>query len=351
MSSPNNAPRSRRVLLAGAAAGAAVLAAEALAKPLSVTAADGDPVQLGTGNAATNCTGISVGGDYGLQVIARDWAVMGRSEGGDPGKARVGVWGYSDGGSGVEGEGPTGVLAIGASQGLYGAGLAGATGVLGSSLKPGDGPFPPPAELGTGVGVEGLSGLGVGVRGRSAGVAVEGHTEGVTSEEDMFDHRVVGVAGRVKDGGSYGIGVLGDGGLGCGVLGQGGHVGVHGYGETAGVEGKSLPGVGVRAQTESGVAIAAEVSPSGSGLALQAHGPVQFDSAGRGQLVGSRATISPGVALHAGSKVLVTLMADPGLRASILYVELNPGPALTASFVVRLPGARGTIPFAYFVID
>jgi hypothetical protein len=51
-------PRSRRALLAAAAGGAAALAAQA-ALPLSVSAADGDPVLIGSTNLATATTHIN----------------------------------------------------------------------------------------------------------------------------------------------------------------------------------------------------------------------------------------------------------------------------------------------------
>jgi hypothetical protein len=50
--------RSRRALLAGAAVGAAVLAAEQLARPLEVQAADDDPILVGHSYEATGTTGI-----------------------------------------------------------------------------------------------------------------------------------------------------------------------------------------------------------------------------------------------------------------------------------------------------
>ena len=54
----DSAPRSRRALLAAAAGGAAALAAQA-ALPLTVAAADGDPVLIGNANLATDTTHIN----------------------------------------------------------------------------------------------------------------------------------------------------------------------------------------------------------------------------------------------------------------------------------------------------
>ncbi len=202
----------------------------------------------------------------------------------------------------------------------------------------------------------GVRGLGEneanGVTGKSHAVGVEGRTTGTTTEEDMFQANVIGVSARVDGPDGFGIAVKGDGANGCGVLGQGGHCGVHGYGDKAGVEGKSLPGVGVSGNTQDGYAVAANVFPGGSGVALIAHGPVIFDSAGLGNLVGGRAKVTPGVTIDGASKVFIALMGSPGAQAQVPYVEVTPGPAGTGFFRVRLPGARATaIPFAYFVIS
>jgi hypothetical protein len=412
--SPNRDQRSRRALLAGAAAGVAAIAVGSLARPLPVRAGiDGDVV-LGIVNTSASTTTLrKTSGDaavlmaennYGPAVDAnsdKNEAIRAVSDtgvaisavskhfigivgwGGEPhlgGGSTPGVQGMSGSGDGVIGMSKDGVGVHGSSDtgtGVYahsrvGWGVTGSSegtefghagGVFGMSDRT-VGVFGLSAQgiavegrsdhdPATGIGVKGFSRLGIGVNGESeTGIGVEGRTLGTTTEEGMFQANVIGVWGRVDGPDGFGIAVKGDGANGCGVLGQGGHVGVHGYGEKVGVEGKSLDGTGVSGQTNDGVAISAQVFPGGSGHALDAHGLVQFDSAGRGQLVGGRAHVTPGVALHDGSKVLVTLMGNPGAQALVPYVEVMPGPAGTGFFRVRVPNARATaIPFAYFVIN
>jgi len=85
--------------------------------------------------------------------------------------------------------------------------------------------------------------------------------------------------------------------------------------------------------------------------ALRVEGRVAFQTAGLGTIrIGARsATVNPGVPLTAATKVLVTLMSDPGLRA-LKYVSVNP---IAGTFTVRLTGlaARTPISFAWFVIE
>lgn len=190
-----------------------------------------------------------------------------------------------------------------------------------------------------------------GMSGESPTVGVAGRTSGETNEQEMFQANVVGVLATVAGPGGFGIGVKGDGANGVGVLGQGVHCGVHGYGDKAGVAGKSLAGDGVSGSTQSGVALRGDVFAGGSGIALAAHGPVIFDSAGCGKLTGGKAKVTPGVALDPTSKVLVTLMGDPGPQAQAPYVVVTPGAAGTGFFELRVPNARRVeLAFAWFVI-
>jgi hypothetical protein len=355
----NTNPSSRRALLAAAAGGTVALVAESLARPLTVRAGSDGDVVLGDVNESplttilNNTTSpepvLRVESVLGLAIDARSHAggAIGAISDEDIaivaiGKQRIGVvahGGEPDGLGGSNGGKDTcGVL------GFSGAGY-GVAGIV----KSGEGVH---AESDSGVGVYAKSTTGRGVVAESGAIGIESHTTGTTTEEDMFGSNVIGVWGIVDGPGGFGIAVKGDGANGCGVLGQGGHCGVHGYGERVGVEGKSLAGAGVGGQTESGVALRGEVFQGGTGLALAAGGPVQFDSAGRGNLVGGKAKVTPGVALDDGSKVLITLMRNPGAQALTPYVEVTPGPAGTGFFRVHVPNARvGAVPFAYFVIS
>jgi hypothetical protein len=105
---------------------------------------------------------------------------------------------------------------------------------------------------------------------------------------------------------------------------------------------------GVLAISAGGVAVQAEAT--GGGAALVARGPVIFDTAGLGAVAtgASTAEVHPGTPLGARSKILVTLMSDPG-NATLLFVRTN---IAAGSFTVVLAKvARAPIRFAYFVIS
>ena len=355
----NTNPSSRRALLAAAAGGTVALVAESLVRPLPVRAGSDGDVVLGEVNESTvtttlrNTSGpecvlrLENSSGSALDASSRDAnAIQAVSDTKAAIEAQskqfiaiVGHAGEHDGTGGSNGGmDTTGAIGFsGAGTGVRGMVKSG-VGVAGTSE--------------TGVGVHAKSITGQGLVAESSSIGIESHTTGTTTEEAMFGANVIGVWGLVDGPGGFGIAVKGDGANGCGVLGQGGHCGVHGYREKAGVEGKSLTGPGVSGQTNDGVAVHGGVFTGGSGVALQTDGPVIFSSAGRGNLVGGRAKVTPGVALDSSSRVLITLMGNPGAQALVPYVEVNPGPAGTGFFRVRAPGARVTaVPFAYFVIS
>jgi hypothetical protein len=72
MALDNARPRSRRALLIGAIGGAAALAAQALGRPLTVRAANGDPLTAGHSFTATSTTGVTTTGGNGLQGYSSD---------------------------------------------------------------------------------------------------------------------------------------------------------------------------------------------------------------------------------------------------------------------------------------
>ena len=147
VSAGGSARRTRRQLLtAGTGALAAVLTAEALARPAPAAATDGNPVILGTDNTTTN--GTSITNDLpGNNAFALEGAAYGAT-------TAVGLSGVSDSGTGVSGAATSG-------DGVHGFSTSG-NGVFGAS--------------GTGVGVSGTcaGGLGVGVTGNGGDTGVRG---------------------------------------------------------------------------------------------------------------------------------------------------------------------------------
>ena len=355
----NTNPSSRRALLAAAAGGTVALVAESLARPLAARAEDPQYVVLGGENKSSSNTSIHID-DKG--ALSGNAALALISVGGDrfhaaPALAADSYFGSAINARSVEGyaiEAHSNDQAIvGISTGLIG--VAGYGGEMGDTS---------PATNLTGVrgwsyagnGVQGMSTSGEGVHAESdtgTGVyasskrtGIHGTTRGSFDFEENKD--VVGVLGtsRSVDGfGGDGIGVEGRSDTGIGVLG-GGQVGVHG---ATGFPG----GIGVEAKSETGPALhAIAVDPEGGARAIVAEGPVVFSSAGLANLVGGKAKVTPGVPLDEASKVLITLMRNPGAQALTPYVEVTPGPAKTGFFRVHVPNARAAaVPFAYFVIS
>ena len=97
---------------------------------------------------------------------------------------------------------------------------------------------------------------------------------------------------------------------------------------------------------------AVAVYPEQGARAIVAEGPVVFSSAGLGNLVGGRAKVTPGVPLDEASKVLITLMRNPGAQALRPLRRGHARPSRTGFFRVHVPNARAAaVPFAYFVIS
>lgn len=303
---------SRRALLAGAAAGAAILATEALARPLEARAANGDALILGQDNQADGATQLHVGSGTGLRVAAN-------------------------------GAGETGVIGQGSGFGM----VADGDGVGLMAQSHGDGSFPR-AVIGHAFnranGIHGMSleaetfgeyGPGFGLMGESRLTAITGHTYGSPSGDPVWDE-VVGVRGvsqTTTDTNGPGVGVMGSTGSGVGVVGM-----------------AHTSGIGVVAIAE-------------SGLALQARGDAEFwgsvsfgGAAGRGTIAAgaSRATVTTGVRRSEAPQILVTLLGDPrGKRPSAFsHVEIGePNGNGTWTFDVVLSGAAGrATPFAYLVM-
>jgi hypothetical protein len=173
---------------------------------------------------------------------------------------KVGVYGASKTGIGVEGSGATGVL--GSSSTVYGAGVHGwstgygGDGVLGTSSSGSGNAVTGINTSGEGIGVAGeASGNGTGVAGIAGGYGVKGQSTGGYDGVTGTTSGLNGGAGVRGDGGDHGYGVSGRSPYTSGVHGEStsgpgmegrGRVGVFG-GATAdgyGVHGDSLTGVG-----------------------------------------------------------------------------------------------------------
>jgi hypothetical protein len=243
-------PRSRRALLAGIAAAAGAVVAQAAAMPLPAGAANGSSVKVGQTNSGTAATTVNntahsasatglIGRTTWTGTAGSSSGVYGESKGTDgigvQGKAATGinargVLGRAAHGIGVRGQGGTrGVWGSGGTYGVYGD--SGFYGVYGSGSYYG--------VYGTGpdVGVNGSSGTGgygVWGTGGAVGVRGEGGTDGVYASGDT--HGVFGFSG-----GNYGVyGQTGSGGT--AVYGAGGIYGVRGNGSTAGLYGTGFYG-------------------------------------------------------------------------------------------------------------
>jgi hypothetical protein len=213
-------PRSRRALLLGAAAAGAALVTQVATAPLPAGAANGSTVKVGQTNSGTDPTSIRntrhsasaralVGTTTWTGAAAQSAGVTGESKGQDGigvfGKAHNGtsaraVLGISTTGTGVQGQGPTGVygrssasIGIGAfGEGYYGVYalstvnggyglLARATGaLLTSTAVSAQGVYAGVLASGNSIGVQGSSTGGHAIRGESSGTGYAG----------FFTHRV-----------------------------------------------------------------------------------------------------------------------------------------------------------------
>jgi hypothetical protein len=203
------------------------------------------------------------------------------------------------------------------------------------------------------------------------GVGVVGH-HGIAGEPPDLIGFPAGVFGYSDEGGGLvGVGVGAEGVIGRSRTGIGVHGqslaagdqpnpwGVFGSSENGtgvggesltmeGVFGRSDSGPGVWGHSESGPGVRAS---STTGTALEVQGPVVFSSAGLGAVVTGkdRAHVSPGIGLGPDSKVLVTLLSDPGRRL-LEWVAVHPA---AGAFTVHLTGTvlGPPVRFAWFVIS
>jgi len=307
MALTTDAPQTRRRLVAGTLGGLAAVVGTALGRPERALAEDDpDAVHKNVNNPTTASTSVTCSGATSIRAISN-------GSGGN----KSGVFAQANGTSsrGVTGVGVTGVLgqsSAGSGRGVTGLNLAtsgDAFGVLGSSSSPAGagvrGEHEPNTGDGAGVsgvagspdgrGIEGFntatSGLGVGVFGQSrspSGRAVKGFhnsTSGVGA----------GVEGETAS--TTGVGVLGRASAATG-------------------------GTGVIGSASNASAIGGSFQGTGGAVALQAAGPVQFTTSGIVTIPSGFGgiTVNPGVDITGTSKILCTLMSNPGGTTTLHHV-------------------------------
>jgi hypothetical protein len=315
MAIDTTSPRSRRALLGGAIGGLAALAAQALGRPLSAKAANGDPILIGQANSGADITSLTST---------------------TPGEVALTV------------QGGIGLIGTGAQVGVRGEGGLSGTGVHGQ------GNFA--------AGVSGFSNTSFGVTGGStsaAGVHGESPVRGVHGVgSDPGGTGVFGVAvGGIGGHGVWGIadggwGVMGqDESTGVGVIGASmttdpGHVGTGGIG----VHGQDLAdGVGVMgtSTTAGGTGVKAQNSAVG-GVALDVAGVAKFSRSGTLVVpMGSSSATQTAIPLSSGSLILVTAqtnVAGTDVQAAVPNVA-------GSSFTIFLAkAAKANTTFAWLVV-
>ena len=327
--------RSRRGLLAGAAAGLGALAAEAIAPAQPAQAALANPpVLLGTDNTvATARTGI-------FTTNNSEWAQL--ADPGDAGLGSLGVYAhgqdrgvYAD----VGGSNGTGVIALGGGDGVHGIGGGNGVGVSG---------------IGGGVGVEGLGGGSsagvIGTGGASGGggvIANGGSTRPVVTAlgQGVVGNAALAAAGVTGTGGpSDGTGVVGTGGGSNGV-----GVFATGSGAGDGVRGNASTGNGVHGAATAATGVGVLAENFAGGTAFEATGPAVFRRSGILTVAAgsSKGTVT-GVALTAASLVLATSQQN----LSGVYVRCAVPNVAGSSFTINLskaPSASATV--AWFIVN
>jgi len=291
--------RTRRQLLAGGTGAlAAVLTAEALARPTPALAGTDGDVVLGAGNTETNATTITntaagvdvldcnaTGGGAGVRATSDSGLGVGGGSNSGTGvfgacKTGDGVGGLSVSGNGVSGTASSatanGVLGTnkGAGSGVLGqsstgAGVVGTTGSASASGVSGQ-------NTGGGAGVTGTTNSGADIaavvgNNSGTGIGVFGGTSGAASAGVFGDNGGGGTGVFGLTGGSTGAGVVGTNtGAGSGVFGESstgaGVVGTTGSVSASGVSGQNTGGgAGVTGQSDSGDGVSG-ISKSGDAV-------------------------------------------------------------------------------------
>jgi hypothetical protein len=348
MALSTDAPKTRRGLVAGTLGGLAVVVGTAIGRPTPASAeTDPDAVHKNVNNSTTAATSVTCSGATSIRAI---------STGG--GTTKSGVFAQANGTSsrGVTGVGVTGVL--GQSNGSAGRGVTGlvgganATGVFGDATS----------TSGTPEGTFGRSRAPDGVGARGENLATSGDAYGVFGDTASPDG--AGVRGEHNPNTGIGAGVSGvasspagkgvegfnstTSGAGIGVFGQsrgptgrgvrglhqsGSGVGVGVEGETASAQGigvfghaeAATGGTGVIGSASHASAIGGSFQGTGGAVAMQVAGPVQFTTSGIATIPSGfgAVVVNPGVDINANSKVLCTLMSNPGGTTTLRHVTKN----------------------------
>jgi len=314
---PETVPvRSRRAILFGAIGGAAAFAAGGLGRAAPVSAADGNPIVIGSPNTASSTTFLT----NSTTVNAVFQAVHTG--------AATALGGVSSSGTGMSGSSTTGIGVHGLSDSTIG--------VRG---------FCP-----TGRGVAGTSSEGIGVYGESGSttkaaivaISYENSTGLVASSGDgsipAAKPKTAVYAEALQDSTSRGVWGFSPAGLGV-------------YGESSSgraVQGVATTGIGVRASASSGTGCYAT---STTGYALRTDGRVRLDkSAGQATIASGSASIAvtPGIDLTSGSAVIATLNGDAGGSTAIKRVAIN---TTTNVFTIYLTAnATASVKVAWLVL-
>jgi len=336
MALTTDVPQTRRRLVAGTLGGLAAVAVTTLARPETALAeADPDAVHKNVNNPTTASTTVTCSGATSIRALSTG-----------AGSNKSGVFAQANGTSsrGVTGVGVTG--ALGQSSAASGRGVTGlnlatsgdAYGVFGSTSSP----------------------AGVGVRGE-----VKPNTgEGAAVSGTVGSPDGTGVEGFNTATSGFAIGVFGQTRSPTGRAVSGFHNSTSGVG--AGVEGDtaSTTGVGVfgTASADTGgtgvLGSASKASAFGGrfrgtngAVALNASGPVQFSTAGIVTIPSGfgGVVVSPGVDITANSKILCTLMSNPGGTTTLQHVTKQ---LAADTFQINLTAAAtAECKVAYFVIS
>ncbi len=336
MALATDAPQTRRRLVAGTLGGLAAVVGTALGRPETALAEeDPDAVHKNVNNPTTASTSVTCTGATSIRAISNG-----------SGSNKSGVFAQANGTS---------------SRGVTGVGV---TGVLGQSS----------AASGRGVTGLNLADLGGRIRGpwqlfqsRGRGRPGRARAEHRRRSRRVRRRRQPGRArGRGLQHRNFRpwIGVFGQSRSPSGRAVKGFHNSTSGIG--AGVEGEtaSTTGVGVlgRASAATGgtgvigsatnaSAIGGSFQGTGGAVALQAAGPVQFTTSGIVTIPSGfgGATVNPGVDITATSKILCTLMSNPGGTTTLHHVTKQ---LAADTFQILLTAAvTSDCKVAYFVIS
>jgi hypothetical protein len=118
-----------------------------------------------------------------------------------------------------------------------------------------------------------------------------------------------------------------------------------------GVLGISSLGIAVKGTTDVGTAMKAEVNELREGTAFEAVGPVKFSTSGVASIGAStdRVSVDPGVPVTSASKVLALLQGNPGNKAAVDWVEVDP---VSNTFeIVLTKSPSHSVDVAWFLIS